>query len=65
MSIACNTPPHGGRASLSCSAKKSLTMGSREPKWCGNEEETINTKVFTRFSLDFFLQKYAKAGFVR
>ena len=27
-------------------------MGSREPKWRGNEEETINTKVFTRFSLD-------------
>ena len=35
-----------------CSALKSLTMGSREPKWCGNEEETINRKVFTRFSLD-------------
>ena len=41
--------------------------GVKGASWCGNEEETINRKVLTRFSLDshFFLQKYAKAGFVR
>ena len=34
--------------------------------WCRNEEETINWKVFTRSrSQSTFLQKYAKAVFVR
>ena len=48
-----------------CSAKKSLTMGSREPKCCGNEEETIKKKSVHPLHAQLFPEKYAKAGFVR